>query len=84
MSRKSALRTSARAGEFCTITSSNIEAIQVGSKIIYARRRSDLAEERYRPRSPGTGQQQGVWPLRTRLRELCRVVHILGRHRKFT
>ena len=71
-------------GSFCRITSSNIEAIEVGSKIIYATGGlnttvldSDIVLD-----LPGSWQQQGLRPLQTRSCETGRDVHILWRDRE--
>ena len=70
-------------GSFCTITSSNVKAIEVGSRVVYASGgRCHSAGQRCRPRPAGSGQQQGVRPLQTRFCDPCRAVHVLGRDRE--
>ena len=72
------------AGSFCTITSSNVDAIEVGSRVIYrpgGRHSGRLAGQRRRPRLPGPGNNRAFGHCTLDLRR-SRPVHVLGRDRE--
>jgi hypothetical protein len=70
-------------GSFCTITSSNVKAIEVGSRIVYGHAPgatsldSDIVLD-----TPGTRQQRRDRALRAGFRDRYRTVHVLGRDRE--
>ena len=71
------------AGGFCTITSSNLAAIPVGSKVVYEQALGvdHGARDGHHPRSSGPGRR-GVRPRSPRSRGRARRGHLHGRDRE--